>query len=74
MLEDWRIYSWYCPNCKHLVAGLKNQDNQIKVKCDSCGCEMIRKVAGRRHDILHIYAPIGEEHEESEFIQAVNGL
>ena len=30
MLEDWTIYSWYCPNCKTQVAGLKNKKNQIK--------------------------------------------
>ena len=29
MLEDWTIYSWYCPNCKEEVAGLKNKKNQI---------------------------------------------
>lgn len=34
MLEDWTIYSWYCPNCKEEVAGLKNNKNQIRVKCD----------------------------------------
>ena len=28
MLEDWTIYSWYCPNCKTQVAGLKNKKNQ----------------------------------------------
>ena len=30
MLEDWTIYSWYCPNCKTQVAGLKNKKNQIR--------------------------------------------
>ena len=42
MLVDWRIYTWYCPNCKEEVAGLKNKKNQIKVKCSRCGAEMIR--------------------------------
>ncbi len=37
MLEDWTIYSWYCPNCKNEVAGLKNEKNQIKVMCNNCG-------------------------------------
>ena len=37
MLEDWTIYSWYCPNCKNEVAGLKNKKNQIRVKCSKCG-------------------------------------
>ena len=40
MLVDWRIYTWYCPNCKEEVAGLKNKKNQIKVKCSRCGAEM----------------------------------
>ena len=26
--EDWTIYSWYCPNCKTQVVGLKNKKNQ----------------------------------------------
>ena len=26
MLEDWTIYSWYCPNCKTQVAGAKKQE------------------------------------------------
>jgi predicted nucleic acid-binding Zn ribbon protein len=60
MLEDWTIYSWYCPNCKNEVAGLKNKNNQIRVKCDKCGAEMIRTLKGRRHDVIHIYAPDGE--------------
>ena len=33
MLEDWTIYSWYCPNCKNEVAGLKDKKNQIRVRC-----------------------------------------
>lgn len=62
MLEDWTIYSWYCPNCKSEVAGLKNRKNQIRVKCDVCAVEMIRTIVGRRHDVIHLYAPDGEEH------------
>ena len=30
-LEDWTIYSWYCPNCKNEVAELK----QGCIKSDS---------------------------------------
>ena len=50
MLEDWTIYSWYCPNCKTQVAGLKNKKNQIRVICTKCGVEMVRTVVSRRHD------------------------
>lgn len=44
MLEDWTIYSWYCPNCRNEVAGLKNSKNQIRVKCKTCGSEMVRTI------------------------------
>ena len=62
MLEDWRIYFWYCPNCKQEVAGLKNKKNQIKGKCSGCGAEMVRTIISRRHDVIDIYAPAGAEH------------
>ena len=64
MLEDWTIYSWYCPNCKNEVAGLKNKRNQIIVRCSKCGAEMVRTVVGRRHDVIDIYAPTGMEHTD----------
>lgn len=31
MLEDWTIYSWYCPNCKTQVAGLKNKKIRLEL-------------------------------------------
>ena len=62
MLDDWTIYTWYCLNCKAEVAGLKNKRNQIHVKCRACGTKMIRTIMGRRHDVIDVYAPEGEEH------------
>ncbi len=56
-LVDWTVYSWFCPNCKGAVAGMKNDKNQIKVKCNVCGAEMIRTVKSRRRDVIEIYAP-----------------
>ena len=64
MLEDWTIYSWYCPNCKNEVAGLKNKKNQIRARRSKCGAEMVRTVVGRRHDVIDIYAPTGMEHTD----------
>lgn len=61
MLKEWKIFSWYCPNCKNAVAGLKDKKNQIRVKCEKCKTEMIRTFAGRRHDVIQLYAPAGEE-------------
>ena len=61
MAESRKIYSWYCPNCKNEVAGLKNKNNRIRVRCGKCKAEMIRTIEGRRHDIIDIYAPCGSE-------------
>lgn len=58
MIEDWTIYSWYCPNCKAMVAGLKNENNQIKTKCEKCGTKMIRTIESRRHDIIELFGPV----------------
>ena len=66
MLEDWTIYSWYCPNCKTQVAGLKNKKNQIRVICTKCGVEMVRTVVSRRHNVIDMFAPSGMEHSELE--------
>lgn len=64
MAADWTIYSWYCPNCKNKVSGLKNSKNQIRATCDQCGVEMVRKIVGRKHDVINMYAPVGMEHLE----------
>lgn len=64
MLQDWTIYSWYCPNCKTEVCGLKNKKDQIKAKCEMCGVQMVRKSIGRRHLQIDIYAP---DYNESMF-------
>lgn len=66
MLEDWTIYTWYCLNCKAEVAGLKNRKNQIQVICSTCGTKMTRTIMGRRHDVIDVYAPDGEEHYDAE--------
>ena len=39
MREDWNIYSWYCPNCKSEVAGLKNKKKPDKSK-NAAGVEL----------------------------------
>jgi hypothetical protein len=42
-------------------AGLKNEKNQIKVMCNNCGARMVRTLCGRRHDVIDVYPPDGEE-------------
>ncbi len=61
MLQDWRIYSWYCPNCNTEVSGIKDKKNQIKAECPVCGVEMVRTKIGRRHLKIDIYTPQDEE-------------
>ena len=60
MPDNWTIYSWYCPNCKNEVAGMKNKKNEIRVTCSSCGTRMIRTIKGRRHDVISLFAPAGQ--------------
>ena len=68
MLQDWTIYSWYCPNCKTEVCGIKDKKDQIKTKCERCGVYMVRKSIGRRHLQIDIYA---SDYDESMRIQNV---
>lgn len=65
MLEDWTIYSWYCPNCKTQVAGLKNKKNQIRVICTKCSAEMVRTVVGRRHDVIDMLEHVFDQWNET---------
>lgn len=55
--ENWRIISWYCPNCGNLVSGYPNADGNIKVTCRKCATDMVMKTKGRRHSTLETYAP-----------------
>ena len=41
----------------------KNSSGTIKVECSKCHAVMVRKVMGRRHDRIDIYAPKGEVNE-----------
>lgn len=67
MKQDWKIYSWYCPNCNTKVSGVKNKKNQIRVRCDLCNAEMVRTNMGRRHQKIDIYAPCSDKSHEYWF-------
>ena len=58
--EIWRPFSWHCPNCGEISVGYKNSSGTIKVECSKCHAVMVRKVMGRRHNRIDIYAPKGE--------------
>lgn len=59
--EKWVSFSWYCPNCGKIVVGYKDSDETIKVQCKFCGTTMIRRIRGRRHDTIDLYAPQNQE-------------
>lgn len=61
--DTWRPFSWYCPNCGEISIGYQNASGTIKVECSRCHAVMVRKVMGRRHDRVDIYAPKGEVNE-----------
>lgn len=59
--EEWVPYTWYCSNCGEKVSGLKNADGVIKAQCSRCRTVMVRRLKGRRHDTIDLYAPKGQE-------------
>ena len=54
-------FSWYCPNCGTQLIGFKNAEGMIKVECKRCLAVSVRKVMGRRHNRIDVYAPKGQE-------------
>lgn len=59
--DEWAPCVWHCSNCGELVSGLKNENGDIKVQCKKCGMVMVRRMKGRRHDTIELYAPKGQE-------------
>lgn len=55
--DNWKIVSWYCPNCGQLIGGIPNAEGKIKTSCGKCKTEMVLKNKGRRHDTLELFAP-----------------
>ena len=62
--EQWVSFSWHCPNCGMIVVGVKNSDGTIKVQCRHCGTAMVRRIKGRRHDTIDLYAPQNQERRQ----------
>lgn len=59
--DEWAPFSWHCSNCGTIVTGYKNAQGDIKVECTRCHVVMVRKMKGRRHDTIDLYAPKGQE-------------
>lgn len=62
-IRNWRPFSWHCPNCGEISIGYENAQGTIKVECGQCHAVMVRKVMGRRHDRIDIYAPKDQVNE-----------
>ena len=44
----------------------KNAEGMIKVECKRCLAVSVRKVMGRRHNRIDVYAPKGQETVKSD--------
>ena len=58
--EEWRPLSWYCPNCASQLYGYEDASGMTKAECRKCHSISVRKVMGRRHNRIEIYAPKGQ--------------
>ena len=58
--DTWYPFSWHCPNCGCQLTGYKNAAGMIKVECKICHSVSVRKVMGRRHNRIDVYAPQGQ--------------
>ena len=65
--EKWQSFSWHCPNCGELTAGYQNASGTIKSECRRCHTVMVRRIMGRRHNRIDVFAPKGEDIGTDEF-------
>jgi hypothetical protein len=59
--EEWRALSWFCPNCAERLIGFTDARGFTRAECRKCHSVSVRKVMGRRHNRIEIYAPKGQE-------------
>ena len=60
--ESISIMSWYCCNCGTHVSAIRNKEGFYKVKCPKCKSCSVRKMMGRRRDVIEIFAPKEQVH------------
>lgn len=58
---EWHAFSMFCSNCGNHLTGYKNAEGLIKIECGRCHSVSVRKVIGRRHNRIDVYAPQGQE-------------
>lgn len=55
--EQWKAFSWHCPNCGTIVTGYRNSKGTIKTECNKCHCVMVRITKRRQVNEISIYPP-----------------
>lgn len=55
--NNWKRFTWHCPNCGMDSAGYKNAAGTVKAECKKCHTVMVRKVMGRHHERYDVYLP-----------------
>lgn len=56
-IGGWHPYTCYCPNCGNLLLGYQDRNGTVKMTCKSCQASIVRRMMGRRHHRLDVYAP-----------------
>jgi len=54
------LMSWYCCNCGTQISAIKDDEGYYKTVCPTCKCCSVRKMMGRRHDVIEIHPPRGQ--------------
>ncbi len=66
--DEWQPLSMFCSNCGTRLTGYKNSEGLIKIECGRCHSVSVRRMIGRRHNRIDIYAPKGQETMEVSFL------
>ena len=53
--DNWKEFTWHCPNCGADSVGWKNTSGMAKAECKKCHAVTVRKAMGRRHERFDVY-------------------
>lgn len=58
--SKWRPISFYCENCKMLLATHLGSNGCVKIQCSRCGVQYKKRIVSDTHSITESFAPYGE--------------
>lgn len=63
MIKEWetKLLRRRCRNCGQVLAGYRNAQGILKLKCPKCGLEEVGKRISRRHERCDFYVPPGND-------------